>query len=195
MGFILILLIILSLSGSLAVLGNRKIEETAPVAMMSIIMLIYICGLLFHNIPLGVYLSIGFSVPAIAFLIFTFINFILNVHMQCSRTLYGKCYMCWFPFVWSQSQGQDESQAIFPTKVAEYPQRQTTKINDSSLLIKRKEEVFPSLPKRTSMETNGPESYLQSLVYEQNISGSQITSGFSIQYNQVLSLNSGLLFF
>lgn len=74
MGYILILLIILSLSGSLAVLGNRKIEETTPVTMMSIIMLIYICGLLFHNIPLGVYLSIGFSVPAIAFLIFTFIK-------------------------------------------------------------------------------------------------------------------------
>ena len=74
MGYILILLIILSLSGSLAVLGNRKIEETTPVAMMSIIILIYICGLLFHNIPLGVYLSIGISVPSFIFLIFIYIK-------------------------------------------------------------------------------------------------------------------------
>lgn len=83
MGYILVLFIIFSLSGALAIAGNRKIEETAPVSIMLIISFLYFCGLFFRNIPLGIYLAFAFSIVAFLYLLYIFIKKRACLYTHC----------------------------------------------------------------------------------------------------------------
>lgn len=83
MGYIIVLFTILSLSSSLAVLGKRRIEEAVPISMMLIILTVYLFGLLFHNIPLGVYVSLGIAGASAIFLIVQFVRNRNETKEQC----------------------------------------------------------------------------------------------------------------
>lgn len=69
MSIALLSLILLSFSAPLALATRKKIEETIPLSVMGIIFVLYISGLC-GNLAVGFYLIIGFSIAALAVLVY-----------------------------------------------------------------------------------------------------------------------------